>query len=689
MRLVRQATATECGLACVAMLAGFHGIPTDLDALRRRFGVSLKGASLISIDRVCAELGMTTRSVQCSVDELAQLDTPCVLHWRFNHFVVLESVRKQGIVIFDPARGIVCEGQASVGDAFTGIALETKPQTAIRGIAGPLQLKLGNLLSGGKDLSGRFAAGLLLALICELLLLATPFYLQIVIDHVISTADLSLLNVVAAAFAVLLVFQVAANIMRQLTFMFLGYLVSFDLTARVLHRLFALPVRFFRSRELGDIQHRVQSLRLIQEFVVQGAPALMLDSIFLVLISALLFVYEPVLTLLLVGTLALWCAWRALIYPRGLQLASDIAQAESAVQTHFLESLRAMQTIKVSNGEAQRETEWCNLFASATNSRIRAGKLQLADSAVSRLLFQGSRVAAIYYLARAGASQELTVGAISAYVAYMGMFTTRGAAIVDRVTQYKLLDVPLGRLADFVFSDDEPVAHKALDNEAVRVELQRICFSYARGETAVLRNCSGKFDAAAFTVIAGTSGIGKSTLLQIIAGNETPDDGELLLNDSPMRHLNIKALRSSMAAVFQGDVLLKGSIAENIALLEPEVDMQGVRLAARAACVAEEIESLPMAYETRIADLGSSLSRGQVQRILLARAYYRRPRLLLLDEPTSGLDCALERNVIATLKNHPATKIIVSHSDLMLEAADEVYWLRNGMLERSPPALGN
>lgn len=689
LRLVRQATTTECGLACTAMLANFHGIATDLDALRRLYGASLKGATLVNIDSVCSELGLATRAVRCGIDELQQLATPCVLHWRFNHFVVLASVRKQGIVIFDPARGVVCESKAIVADAFTGVALEAKPRSGIRRMARPLQLKLTSLLSASNNLLGKFIAGLLLAFVCELLLLATPFYLQVVIDHVISSGDVLLLNALAAVFAVLLVFQVVANVMRQLTFMFLGYLTSFDMTARVLHRLFVLPVRFFRSRELGDIQHRVQSLRHIQEFVVQGMPALLLDAVFIVMLCVILFFYEPVLTLLLFGSLLLWCVWRTLIFRHSLRYANDIAQAESSVQTHFLESLRTMQTIKACNGEAQREAEWCDLFANASNARIRAGKLQLADGAVRRTLFQGSRIVAIYFLARAGLSQAVTVGAISAYVAYMGMFTTRGAGIVDRVMEYKLLDVPLARLADIVFSDEETLGRKELRTEVLQVTLKDISFTYSQGEAAVLQQCSGSFPDAALSVIGGVSGIGKSTLLQLIAGNEIPNDGEVLLNNCPAQQLNIKALRSQMATLFQDDALLRGSVAENIALFDREINMRSVRHAAKVACVAAEVEALPMSYETRIADLGSSLSCGQVQRILLARAYYRRPRLLLLDEPTSGLDGSLERDVVAALKAFPATKIVVSHSDLMLEAADEIYWLQNGKLLRTPPALGN
>ncbi len=685
--VVRQATATECGLACVAMIAAHFGAPTDLARLRRKHDVSLKGATLASITSCCSELGLTTRAVRCSYRELGKLRTPCILHWRFNHFVVLKSVAADQIVIHDPARGLVVETAVAAGEAFTGIALEVTSASSVRRAAPPLRLKLSGLVSIDSDIGRKFLAGFLLALVCEVLLLTTPFYLQMVIDQVLAKSDAVLLNTLAVAFVGLLVFQVVANVMRQLTFLFLGHVTVFDITSRVLHRLLRLPVRFFRSRELGDVQHRIQSLGRIQSFVVQGIPALVLDVLFVTLIVAVMTLYDPELTLLLIAALTVWCIWRALIFSYSLRLSSDIAQAESSVQTHFLETLRAVQSIKVSNGESQRQTEWQNLFASATNTRIRMGKLQVVDSAVRQALFQGARIATVYMLARKGLDGQISIGMISAYVAYLGMFTTRSAGIVDRVLEYKLLEVPLSRLADIIFSEEEPLNHDTTEIRVGRIELRDLSFAYSRNDAVVLNGCSAHVRESALTVIAGTSGSGKSTLLQIIAGNETHTGGELLLGGKPARHWNLQSLRSQMAVVFQGDSLLKGSVAENIALFDANIDMQRVRCAAKSACIASDVEALPMAYETRIGDLGSSLSRGQVQRVLLARAFYRRPALLLLDEATSGLDSDLERRVIASLSCMDATKIVVTHSDLMLQAADEVLWLHEGRLLSSRPAL--
>jgi ATP-binding cassette, subfamily B, bacterial CvaB/MchF/RaxB len=687
LQVVRQATATECGLACVAMIATYHGVSTDLASLRRKHEVSLKGATLAGIASCCTELGLSTRAVRCDVHELKNLRTPCILHWRFNHFVVLRSVKEDRIVVHDPARGVVSEPLAVVSDAFTGIALELSSVVRFRRAKSLLRLKLRDLVSSDSRLRRQFLAGLLLALICEILLLTTPFYLQIVIDQVLAKGDSRLLISLATAFSILLVINVLANIMRQLTFHYLSHVAVFDITTRVLHRLLQLPIRFFRSRELGDIQHRVQSLRHIQSFVVQSIPALILDSVFVVLITGLMTLYEPGLTLLMLVALGLWCCWRILIFSLSLRLSSDIAQAESSVQTHFLETLRAVQSIKVTNGEAQRESEWRNLFVNATNTRIRAGNLHVVDNAVRQVLFHGARIVTVYLLALRSLDGQISIGMISAYVAYLGMFTTRGCGIVDRVLEYKLLEVPLGRLADIVFSEEESCDSAGSNRPLGDIELRHVSFSYSSNEPDILKNCSVCIRESGMTAIAGPSGVGKSTLLQIVAGHERISGGELLIGGRPAHHWRPHDLRSQLAVVFQDDRLLKGSVAENIALFDSFLDMARIQSAAVAACIADDIEALPMAYETRIGDLGSSLSRGQVQRILLARAYYRRPALLLLDEATSGLDYELEKEVISGLRELPATKLVVTHSDLMLQAADTVLWLHDGRLLLSRPDL--
>ena len=682
--VVHQSTAAECGLACIAMIAEYVGAPSDLTELRRRAATSLKGATLESLAGICRGIGLDTRALACSVDELEDLVTPCILHWRFNHFVVLRSVGRDHVVIHDPARGVVKEALPQIRRAFTGIALEVSKGTTFEAGSRPRQLRVPDLLPRKSGLVPRFVAGMLLALVCECLLLVSPLYLQTIIDGVLANGDALLLRALLFAFSVLLIFQIAAATMRGLTFQYLAHATVFDMAGRVLNRLLRLPLRYFRSRELGDVQHRFQALSRVQSFIVATGPSMAIDALFLGLLLSLMSSYDPSLTALNIAAAVLWCAWRFTTFRWRLRLAADITAAEATNQTHFLETLRGMTSIKAGGGEGIRAMEWKNHFAATINARIRAGNLRIADSGIRQCLLQGAQVVTVFLLAKRGLGGEFSIGMISAYAAWLAMFSGRLSGLVDGILEYRLLQVPLGRLADIVFTEAEPVGRPDAGARLGDIELRNVTFHYADDEPGIIRNCSATIRAGSFVAIAGASGSGKSTLLHLIAGTELPDSGSIRYDD---RKIAAVDRRHALATLFQDDRLLRGSVASNIALFDEEIDYTRVRRAAEQACVAEEIAMLPMGFETRVADLGSALSFGQVQRILLARALYRDSELLLLDEATSGLNPDLEKRVVASLRELTCTRVVVTHSDQVLEAADEVLWLRDGTLVLSPPVL--
>ncbi len=691
--VVRQSTVAECGLACVAMIASYFGSPEDIVSLRRRFGAPLTGATLRFLVRTSEALGLAPRAVRCELSEIRRLRAPCVLHWQLDHFVVLAGVSRRHLVLHDPARGRVRVSWREADRKFTGVALEALPTKGFRRAPRLRRLHLPDLLEFDRDFAMPLAATLLFAFLSEALLLAAPFYLQIVIDQVLLRGDDRLLGALLIGFSLLAVFQVLAAALRRLLTQFLSQATAFGLASRIMRHLLQLPVAYFRARRLGDIQQRMQTVSRVQAFVTESAPALLVDTVFLVFVTALMFSYDAALTGTVIGAAAAYVLWRIAVLRVSLEQARAQVRAEAVSQTHLLESLRAVQSIKLLGGEFDRTRGWQDRLADRINAQIRVGNLQIADNGIRQAVFQGLHLAVVFVLATRVLGGEMTVGMLSAFVAYAGMFVARTGSVVGRAFEYFLLRVPLDRLADIVFNEHEDC--RAPDGELPRlagdIRLAGVSFAYEDGSRRILDGLDLFAGNGEFVAVRGRSGCGKSTLLRLIAGIESPTRGAIYYDGRPAGDWPPAVLRRQLGTVFQDDSLVAGSIAENIALFDAEPDHERIRHAARLAVIDTDIESLAMAYETRIGDLGSALSTGQVQRILLARALYRRPRLLLLDEFTNGLDEDTERLVLATLRRLSVTRIVVTHSPIVLRAADRVIDLDDsglscGRLAGRPPA---
>jgi ATP-binding cassette subfamily B protein RaxB len=664
------------------MITAYFGNYVDLPSLRRRFGAALTGATLASLIHTAESLHLSARAVRCRLSELRRLRQPSILHWGFDHFVVLKKVTRTRLLIHDPAGGALSVSLAEADTKFTGVALEFAPTEAFAPRQPARRLELTDLVVVDRGFAGSVSSALLLAVVSELLLLAMPLYLQTVIDQVLMRGDFLLLHALALGFAVVAAFQLLASVLRQLTFQFLSQATVFSLTSRVLRHLLRLPVSWFRARQTGDIQQRMRSLAGVQAFVTEAAPALVLDCIFLAIVVVLMITYAPLLTLLVAAAASAYLLWRALVFPAMLEQTGKLVRADAATQSHLLETLRSVQSIKMCGGESCRTTDWQNLLVRRINTQLRAGNLAIADGAVHQALFQGLHIGIILLLAKQVQGGTMSVGTLSAFVAYAAMFVTRAGGIISRVFEYRLLQVPLERLADIVFNEVEAADSGSHDLPRLtgNVRTSGMSFAYRGAETPVLSAVSVDIAAGELVAICGCSGSGKSTLLRLLAGIERPSSGTLCYDGVPATKWPQAAVRRSIATVFHDDVLLSGSIAENIALFDRARSDERMRKVADLAAVGNAIEALPMGYATPIGDLGSALSTGQVQRILFARALYRRPSVLLLDEFTSGLDADTESGVLRTLVRLPATRIVVTHSPAVLRAADRVFELHAGKL---------
>ncbi len=680
---VRQAEAAECGLACLAMVAGYHGLETDLATLRRRFSISMKGATLKSLIDIGAKMGLGSRALRCELEELREVRAPAILHWGMNHFVVLKRATGKWLELHDPALGVRRLKIEEASKQFTGVALELSPSGEFQRKREKQVIKLSGLVKLSPQTLGALGQCILLSFLIQGLVLAAPFYTQLVIDQAILKGDLNLLSALAIGFSLVCLFNVAATALRGFVTQFLGAVLSFEMEARLFQQMLRLPLDWFQKRQVGDVQSRFQSIQPIQQFLSQGGVAAVLDGVFGIATCILMFVFAPQLAGIAIAAVVLYALLRMAMLDISRRVAGDFLVAEAKEQSRFLETLRAAQTIKAAGSETTREALQRNAMAATLNSGIKGGNVSIGYQALNQTLNGLTDVAIVFLGAQLVIQTDLTVGILMAFMAYKGQFTQRATSLIESLIQWRLLDVHLERIADIALHPRELGADADGFEGEIRgaVEARNISFRYGAADPTTLSNISLKVEAGEFVAIVGPSGCGKSTLLKLLTGLYQPTYGEILIDGRPLNTWSRAALRAQIALVAQDDQLLAGSIAENIAFFDERIDMDWVRECARKASIHNEIERMPMGYQSLVGDMGSTLSGGQKQRVMIARALYRRPRILILDEGTSHLDVDTERAVNAALSSLAITRIVVAHRPETIRAAGREVALIN------PPVL--
>lgn len=680
--LLRQAEAAECGLACIGMIAGAHGHKTDLSSLRSKFPISLKGATLKDIIEIASKLNLGGRAVRCEPHELRGLRTPAILHWDLNHFVVLKQAHKDKVVLFDPAAGKVSVSMSDVGNHFTGVALELTPSSAFERKREQNPVRLFSLVKLDAMAWRAVTQGITLSVILQFFVLITPYYMQLVIDEAILKGDLSLLTAIAVGFASLKIFEAITTILRGLVFQFLSNVLAFDMQASLFHHMVRLPLPYFHRRHVGDIQQRFQSLDPIREFIANGAIAALIDGFLAIFLGIIIFLYSAILGFVVVAFVFVYAALRFAFLSLSKRLSGDFLVADANENTKFLETLRAMQTVKVAGIENEREGLWRNLSADTLNAQIRMGNVNIGYGAISQTLMGISNILVIYLAAGNAISGAMTIGMITAFVAYKGQFEQRLMALLETFVNFRLLDVHLERVSDIALQKKELEFDGAASDRELsgRISIQNVHFRYAQFERDILKGANLEIEPGEFIALAAPSGEGKSTLLRVMLGLYKPTFGKILFDGLEVSKWEIGRLRQQMGVIMQEDTLLAGSIEENISLFEEKPDRDQIRRVARIAAIHDDIEAMPMGYRSLVGDMGTTLSGGQQQRVMLARALYRDPKVLVMDEGTSALDVNTERQINSALKQLSITRVIAAHRPETLASADKVILLQNGQL---------
>jgi ATP-binding cassette subfamily B protein RaxB len=673
--LIQQTEAAECGLACLAMVASYHGHRTDLNTLRRRHPVSLNGVTLRALMQVANHLRLAGRPLRIEIEDLPQLRLPAILHWDMTHFVVLESVSRKGITIHDPAEGVRSLALADASKHLTGVALELAPTAEFLPSDERRKLPLSIFFRDLRGSGHALLQVLVLSIALQALVLAAPFYMQITVDEVIARGDADLLIVLALGFGMLMLIRSGVTGMRSWVLLVVQNVLHFHLGARLFHHLIRLPISFFEKRHIGDVLSRFTSLQPIRNLLAEGMMTALIDGIMALVTLAMILIYSPLLSLVVLAALVSYAIVRLALY-KVLWLRTEATiRAGAQENSTFIETVRAIQSVKLFNRESEREAQWLNRYADVASANVHLGRAKIAFATVNDLIFGLETIVTVYLAAILVLSNQLTVGMVFAFMAYKQHFSEKAVALIEKALDFRILGLHLERLSDIALTPlerghDKPLSY--LRPVQGRIELRNVFFRYAESEPFVLEGINLAIEPGEFVTIMGPSGGGKTTLIKLMLGLLEPTEGEVLIDHVGLKTIGARPYREKVAAVMQDDQLLSGSIADNICFFDAEYDPDKVMRCARFAGIHEEIMAMPMTYNSLVGDMGSSLSGGQKQRVLLARALYRDPSILFLDEGTAHLDIDNERFINASLRQLRITRVSVAHRPDMVSGADRI-----------------
>ncbi len=665
--IILQTEAAECGLACLAMIASYYGYSTDIVTLRQRFLISTQGTTLTNLIAISNKLNISARALKVDDSQLEKVQTPCLLHWDLNHFVTLKYIKRGKYVIHDPAFGERKYTQAEFNKHFTGVAVEFTPTSDFAPKKDSKTLSIGHFWNNIKGIKRSLINVVALALVLQLFSIVAPFYMQIVLDDVIINGDVNLLVVMAFGFGMLVVAESLVNIFRSVVILNLSTRLSLQMATNLYRHMIKLPVEYFQKRHLGDILSRVGSLESIKETITSGLVAAIVDGFMTIIMLAVMLYYSIKLTFVVLFVVFIFIVIRYIFYSPIRQLEEESLVVNAKLESHNIETIRSIIPVKLYQKENDRQTQWQNKLAESMNKGIRTAQWGMGFGFVNQLLFGIEGILVIYFGSIEVLGGDLSVGMLIAYMAYKTRFSSSINSLIGQWINFKMMSVHLDRLADIAYTPIEDIyknsdasIYESQTKEITgRLEVKNLEFSFGENVPSVFENVNFVIEPGETVVITGPSGCGKTTLLKCLMGLLKPTKGEILVDGvSISEHLTY---RSNICAVMQSDQLLSGSLRENITFFDLSPNEENIISAAKMASIHEEIQHFPMQYETLVGDMGSSLSGGQHQRIVLARALYSNPKILFLDEATSHLDVENEKAINKNIQDMDITRIMVAH----------------------------
>lgn len=692
--VILQDEMSECGMAAIAMIAGYHGHVLSLRQMRQRCSVARDGMSLFQIIKVSETLGFACRPLKVMLDGLRQVRTPSILFWNKMHFVVLEAVERRGLRIIDPALGRRFYTWEEALPLFSGVALELVPGlhfTLQRSMPARQALSFTQVLSRNPWLLRYLIPMGLLAIVMYLGAIAAPKLFSLTIDEVVAKNDEDFLYLILYVFGAIFLFKTVAAWLRTWLDAQLRIALSQDLGIGVMAWLLRLPVGWFERRAPGDILRRTQATDRAYTQFTAGWMDMTIDAVFgLAFLCLMALINLPLAGLSLVLCL-LFFGFRLLTLPIMERTHKVAIEAETARNVSLLGTVNAIESMKLYHYEAAKLARWSNQHVDTEVARAKVQRLQSMNGVVHEGLSHGHSLLVSALGAFAVLQGNNSIGDLFAFVLYKDMFMGCMLNLLDRYASLRLVQVELRRVEDII---DEPAEWAETETYLARADEQHApllslqvrggLFRYSSFERPVFMDVDLRLTAGSKVAIFGPSGCGKSTLLKVLAGFYRLEAGQFEVNGIELQRFGLQRYRQNLAYVTAHDEIIAGSVMDNITLDAERGDGIWLQTCIEQAGLLAAVQGLANGFNTLLGPTGVQLSTGQKQRLLIARALYRRPQVLLLDEPTSHLDAEARDVIIATLGLLSMLCVVVTHDRHVAQACDVVLQMRQGRLLPMP-----
>ncbi|MBQ4851223.1 peptidase domain-containing ABC transporter [Pseudoalteromonas sp. MMG012] len=689
IKIVFQDESSECSLACLTMIANFYGANTSLSSIRNRFPVSNEGVTLKTFVGFCKDVNLSANPLKSSIEGLSYFTRPIVLHWDMQHFVVLHKIENGMATIYDPARGIRKLPLSIVSNHFTGIIVDITPDSNFAPINDTSTFGLKNLIGALSKIEIKVSVAqiILLSVLMEALVLMQPFLFKQYFDKHLNVASEQFLMAVGLTLMLIAVSLTITTFIRDYAVIHLSTIINYKVSTSVFEKLMALPLAFFEKRQIGHIIERHRIINDIQQFFSSTVPLAIIDGLITLLTLLLVFHISFYLGLISVVSVCLYFLIRKFTQTNIMQRELELLYASGEASGHIIETLKTIHTTKINAIETQRFNRWSNFYG----DQIKASKnFRMSDAALrSAKNFVQALNASIFFLVCAllYSKGDFSIGLILAVIFYNSHFMFRSTQLIDRFIELIILNTKAKRVEDmFSFPPEinENTILEPIEKLKGQITIKGLSYYLENRETPLLSHIDFKIHPGEFIAITGENGVGKTTLMRMLLGITLPTSGSIYFDQYKLSQSTLKGVRSHIGCVSQDEQLFVGTIAENIALFDPEIDFDRVVEAAKLTGVFNKITSLSMGFSTHIGDMGSPFSEGEKQKISIAKALYKNPNILMLDEGTANLDAESEKTILRSISNMPCTKVVIAHRPAFLEFADRVITIKNGTIKILP-----